>query len=225
MITASTQQIDHSEIPTKPAVFLQFLSQLFSYLFHPLFIPLYVAFFLIYIHPSAFVGFSDADKKGTLIIIVLNLLFFPLMSVLLLKAVGFIDSIFLKTQKDRIIPYIACGIFFFWAYTVFKEQSQYPAVLVAYVFGIFLSSSAALLANIYFKVSMHGIGLGGWLGIFLLLTYNGSMLMTWPLCSLLLIIGLVCASRLFLKSHTAIDIYAGLFIGIVTQIIAINFVG
>ncbi len=225
MITASNQDINNSEISTKPSVILQFLSQLFSYLFHPLFIPLYVAFFLIYIHPSAFVGFSDAAKKSTLIIIVLNLLFFPLMSVLLLKAVGFIDSIFLKTQKDRIIPYMACGIFFFWAYTVFKEQSQYPSVLVVYIFGLFLSSSAALLANIYFKVSMHAIGLGGWLGIFLLLAYNGSMLMSWPLSLLLLIIGLVCASRLFLKSHTAIDIYAGLFIGMLTQIIAIKAVG
>ena len=95
MITASDHDIASSEIPAKPSVISTFLAQLFSYLFHPLFIPLYVAFFLIYIHPSAFVGFSDAAKKSTLIIIVLNLLFFPLMSVLLLKAVGFIDSFFL----------------------------------------------------------------------------------------------------------------------------------
>jgi len=83
-----------------------------SYLFHPLFLPLYIILFLLYLHPTAFTGFSDATKVRVIFIVIINLLFFPLLSVLLLKAVGFIDSIFLKTQKDRIIPYIASGIFF-----------------------------------------------------------------------------------------------------------------
>ena len=145
------------------------------------------------------------------------------MSVLLLKGVGFIDSLFLKTQKDRIIPFIACGIFFFWAYTVFKEQPQYPRILVSYIFGIFLASSAALLANIYFKVSMHAIGVGGLLGSFFILFYTNSMQMTWPLCAVLLITGLACTSRLILKAHRPFDIYGGLFIGMVTQMISFHF--
>ena len=195
-------------------------ANLFSYLFHPLFIPLYLTLFLLYIHPSAFAGFSAFEKKQTAFIVALNLLFFPLMSVLLLKAVGFIDSLFLKTQKDRIIPFIACGIFFFWAYTVFKEQPQYPRILVSYIFGIFLASSAALLANIYFKVSMHAIGVGGLLGSFFILFYTNSMQMTWPLCAVLLITGLACTSRLILKAHRPFDIYGGLLIGIISQLAA-----
>ena len=195
-------------------------ANLFSYLFHPLFIPLYLTLFLLYIHPSAFAGFSAFEKKQTAFIVALNLLFFPLMSVLLLKAVGFIDSLFLKTQKDRIIPFIACGIFFFWAYTVFKEQPQYPRILVSYIFGIFLASSAALLANIYFKVSMHAIGVGGLLGSFFILFYNSSMQMTWPLCAVLLITGLACTSRLILKAHRPFDVYGGLLIGIISQLAA-----
>ena len=195
-------------------------ANLFSYLFHPLFIPLYLTLFLLYIHPSAFAGFSAFEKKQTAFIVALNLLFFPLMSVLLLKAVGFIDSLFLKTQKDRIIPFIACGIFFFWAYTVFKEQPQYPRILVSYIFGIFLASSAALLANIYFKVSMHAIGVGGLLGSFFILFYTNSMQMTWPLCAVLLITGLACTSRLILKAHRPFDVYGGLLIGIISQLAA-----
>lgn len=209
---------------TKENFILRFFAHLFSVLFHPLFIPLYLVYFLLYIHPTAFVGFSASDSFKTLIIVALNLAFFPLISVLLLKAVGFVESLLLKTQKDRIIPYIACGIFFFWTYTVFKEQSQYPSILTKYVFGLFLSSSAALLANIYFKVSMHAIGLGGWLGLFGIMAFNNSMLMTWPLCIVLLITGLTASSRLYLKSHSAFDIYAGLFIGIIAQLAAWQFV-
>ena len=205
------------------SIVTKIFANLFSYLFHPLFIPLYLTLFLLYIHPSAFAGFSAFEKKQTAFIVALNLLFFPLMSVLLLKGVGFIDSLFLKTQKDRIIPFIACGIFFFWAYTVFKEQPQYPRILVSYIFGIFLASSAALLANIYFKVSMHAIGVGGLLGSFFILFYTNSMQMTWPLCAVLLITGLACTSRLILKAHRPFDVYGGLFIGMVTQMISFHF--
>ena len=204
----------------KPGIAARIFSGFFSYLFHPVFIPVYVTFFLLYIHPSAFSGFSEMEKRQTVLIVLLNLVFFPLVSVLLLKAVGFIDSLFLRTQKDRIIPYIASGIFFFWAYTVFKEQPQYPLFLTAYVLGIFLASSVALLANIYFKVSMHAIGMGGWLGSFLLLFYTNSMLMSWPLAAVLLITGLVCSARLLVNSHEPKDIYSGLFIGIITQFCA-----
>jgi nitrate reductase NapE component len=177
----------------------------------------------VYLHPSAFAGFSAAEKKQTILIVVLNLLFFPLISVLLLRAVGFIDSLFLRTQKDRIIPYIASGIFFFWAYTVFKQQSQYPLLLTTYILGIFLASSLALIANIYFKISMHAIGMGGWLGIFIILFNMKSMLMTWPLCAVLLITGLVCTSRLMVNSHEPRDIYMGLFVGFITQVVAAMF--
>lgn len=191
-----------------------------SYIFHPVFVPLYVCLFLVYIHPSAFSGFSDAEKKQTTLIVSLNLVFFPLFSVLLLKAVGFIESIYLRTQRDRIIPYIASGIFYFWAYTVFKQQAQYPLILTSFVLGIFLASSVALIANIYFKISMHAMGMGSWLAFFLVIVQTKEMLMTWPLCIVLLITGLVCSARLLTGSHQPKDIYMGLFVGILTQLIA-----
>ena len=193
---------------------------LLSYVFHPVFIPLFVTFFLLYIHPSAFTGFSESNKQRTLVIVALNLVFFPLLSVGLLKAVGFIDSLLLKTRKDRIIPYIACGIFFFWTYTVFKQQTAYPLLLVSYVLGLFLSSSAALLANIYYKVSMHAIALGGCLGLFYKIMVDASMLMTLPIAVALLVTGLVSTSRLILKSHKPFEIYSGIMIGFLTQMMS-----
>ncbi len=219
----STTPQDIIETPPSINGFTKLFAGLFSYLLHPVFIPLYVTSFLLYIHPYAFVGFSDHNRSNTLLIITLNLVFFPLLSVLLLKAVGFIDSIFLITQKDRIIPYIASGIFFFWTYTVFKEQHSYPIILVVYIFGIFLASSFALLANIYCKVSMHTIGMGGWLGLFLILMYTNSMLMTWPLCIVFILSGLAGTARLLAKSHNNFELYLGYVIGIASQLIAAYF--
>jgi len=196
------------------------IAKLISYIFHPVFIPVYAIAFLLYVHPSYFSGFSAEQKNKTLIISILNLVFFPLISVALLKGLGFIDSIFLKTSKDRIIPYIACGIFFFWAYTVFRQQEQYPSILPAFVLGIFLASSIALIANIYLKISMHAIGAGGLLGLFLVIMRTNSMLMTWPLAAALLVSGLICSARLVLGDHNEKEIYLGLIVGIISQLIA-----
>ncbi|MDB5202112.1 MAG: hypothetical protein JWQ27_1521 [Ferruginibacter sp.] len=204
----------------QPAPFLKGIATVISWVFHPIFIPMYAIWFLLFVHPSYFSGFSVAQKNQTLLITGLNLVFFPLLSIVLLKAVGFIDSIFLRTQKDRIIPYMACGIFFFWAYTVFKQQQLYPQILASFILGIFLASSAALIANIYFKVSMHAIGVGGLAGLFIVIANGNSMLMTWPLSLVLLLSGLVCTARLIVSAHAPKDIYTGFFIGLLAQFAA-----
>lgn len=199
---------------------VKILAHIFSYLFHPIFIPIYAVAFLVFVHPSFFSGFSIAAKKQTLLIVFINAVAFPILAVVLLKAVGFIQSIFLKTQKDRIIPYMACGIFFFWAYLVFKNQTNYPLILSSFLLGVFLASSAALLANIYFKISMHATGVGGLLGIFLLIMKSNTMLMTWPLCIAIAITGLVCTARLLISDHSTKEIYIGLMAGLLSQFVA-----
>lgn len=205
---------------TNPSLGEKIFGYFFSIIFHPLFIPVYVVWFLLHIHPTAFLGFSPENKSRVLLIIILNIVFFPIVTVLLLRKVGFINSILLNTRKDRIIPYIACGIFFFWAYNVFREQPQYSSLITTFLLGIFLASSAGLIANIYFKVSMHAIGMGGWLGFFLLLFINNSMIITWPLALVILFTGIVCSARLMISSHKPSDLVGGLLIGIATQFIA-----
>ena len=199
---------------------IKLFAHFFSYIFHPLFIPVYVAWFIAFVNPVYFSGFNLQQKTWIIIRIAYTMVFFPFITVLLLKGLGFSKSIFLKTQQERIIPYIACGIFFFWAYLVFRNQPEIPKILTAFTFGVFLSSSAALLANISMKISMHAIGMGGLLGICLVIMTQNTMLMTWPIALALLITGIVCTSRMIVSDHTAKEIYAGLFLGLACQLVA-----
>ncbi len=204
----------------QPTVAEKIIGHFFSVIMHPVFVPVYVVAFLIYFHPDAFNGFSENAKFKTLVIVGINLVFFPLLCVLLLRAVGFVSSILLQTRKDRIIPYIAVGIFYFWAYTVFRGQPQYPDLLVFFLLGIFLASSAGLLANIYFKVSMHALGMGGMLGFFLVLFSTNSILMSWPLAFSIILSGLVSSARLMVSTHHPRDLYVGLLLGMLSQFVA-----
>lgn len=198
---------------------LRFLARLFSYIFHPLFVPFYVCWFLAYIHPSYFTGFSAAGKVRVLLMVSLNAIFFPLVTVLLLKALGFLESFLAPSQKDRILLYISSMTFFFWAQYSLREQPEIPRILVAFMFGVFISSAAALMANIYFKISMHAIGMGGLVGIAFVIMQQNTMLMTWPLSITLLIAGIVCTARLICSDHTQKEIYTGLLVGFVCQIV------
>jgi hypothetical protein len=201
-------------------VLIRFFAHLFSFIFHPLFIPLYVSWYLTFIHPGYFNGIEEREKMLVLIRVAVNMVFLPLVSVLLVKAVGFIDSIFLKTKKDRIIPYVISNFFFFWMYLVFRNQSEIPSIFTSFFFSVFLSSSVALIANIYFKISMHAIGAGGLLGLFLVILHtNTTSTITLPFVLAILITGIVCTSRMIVSNHTQKDIYLGLIFGIVCQVI------
>lgn len=199
----------------------RFFAHFFSVAFHPLFIPFYVVAFLIYYHPSYFSGFSLYTKQKVLLTTALNTIFFPAFAILVMKGLGFVKSIFLHTQEDRIGPYLSSMIFYFWAARVFfKFQPELNLVLATFMTGIFLTTAVALIVNIFYKISMHAIGCGGMIGILLIIMYSNTMLMTWPLSIALLITGIVCTSRLIVSNHTQKEIYMGLIVGLLCQIAA-----
>ena len=201
----------------QPAI-VRFFAHVISIVFHPLFIPFYVCWFLAFVHSSYFSGFSGPYKLRVLLMVTINAIAYPLITILLLKALGFIDTVFFYTQQDRILLYITSMIFFFWAQYSLREQPEIPRILVAFMFGVFISSAAALIANIYFKISMHAIGMGGLIGICFIIMQQNTMLMTWPLSAAFLIAGLVCTARLIVSDHSPKEIYAGLLVGFICQL-------
>lgn len=213
-----------ASLPYSPSFPEKAFANLVSFLLHPVFVPLYAVYFLLHFHPSAFAGFSDDQKRQVLMIVGLNAVFFPLLTVVLLRALGFVGSIKLQTQKERIIPFIAAGIFFFWTFLVFKEQVRFPWLLRSFFLGIFLASSLGLIINIYMKPSLHAIGMGGWFGFFIVILSSQTMLMTWPLSAVILLTGAVCTARLMISDHSNAEIMAGLLTGLLCQVVAAAFV-
>jgi hypothetical protein len=204
---------------------LKALAHLFSFVFHPLFIPVIATWFLAFIQPGYFTGISPEEKTMIVIRVAFNTVFFPALTVLLLKALGFIKSIFLKTQRERIIPYIATNVFYFWMFMVFHNQPEVPQILTSFIFAVFLASSAGLLANIYFKISMHALGVGSLCGMMLIIIFSGfSNAAFLNVMMVFIISGLVCSSRMMVSDHKPLEIYSGIIIGILCQLIAYAFI-
>jgi len=201
---------------------LRVAAKAISYLFHPLFIPLYAAW--LFIHELRL--FSDRTEwQQTLIYIQFFIYYtlFPLMTTLISKALGFVETVFLKTQKDRILPYIVCEIFYFWAWYVFKNV-DFPREVVMFALGVFLACSLGLILNSYMKISMHTISLGVLCSnLFLVAMMSGEHL-GFYISIAFLIAGLTATARLIDSNHTQKEIYIGFFAGALTQTIAYFFV-
>jgi hypothetical protein len=216
---------DASQLPS-PIVnpFIRFLAIFFSYLFHPLFIASYVIYFLLFIHPLAFAGFDHRIKIFRFITVSVFTAFFPFFSVFLVWRLKLgVQSIRLHTQKERIIPYAISMIFYWWVWNVFRNLPDSPIVSVHFLLGSFLAVCSAWFCNIYFKISMHAIAMGGLAMFFFLFSMSDGFTSGIYLSIAILIAGIVCTSRLMLSAHTYFEIYFGFFIGMLTQFIAWQF--
>jgi hypothetical protein len=207
--------------PLKDNTVLRFFAHFFSILFHPLFLPTYLADFLLYVHPYAFAGLEEKFKLLKLIGIFFTTAFLPLFSVFLMRKLNFINNILLHQQKDRIIPYITSMIFYFWVWYVSKNQPENPPAFTAFLLATFLANIAALLANIYFKISMHAIAVGALVFFFCWLAFNSNFQFTAYLSAVVMIAGLVCTSRFIVSNHSSKEIYTGLALGMICQAMAI----
>jgi hypothetical protein len=139
--------------------------------------------------------------------------------VFLLWRLKFSKSIFLRTQKERIVPYVITMFFYWWMYYLSRNFTDQPAVLKFFFLGIFMCTVAGLILNNYFKISLHGMGVGGALAAIVLIAMHYHAPLGIPISITTLLAGLVCTSRLIVSDHSQKEVYVGLLVGVFCQCI------
>jgi|SRR6185295_11885744 len=195
-----------------------------SYLLHPLFIPVYLFWLILKANAYSFASFSELGKLMLMGTFVIMYIMFPLLSVLLLKALGFISSIHLRTQRDRIIPYVVCMIWYWWVWYVMINRPEVPKDCVVLSLAIFLASIGGLIANISMKVSMHAIAAGVMMMFVMLFGFSQDLGFGIYISASIFLAGVICTARFIDSDHTPKEIYTGLFIGIGAILLAMQFV-
>jgi hypothetical protein len=204
---------------------IRIAATIISYIFHPVFIPVYIVYFLLFNHPYLFAGYDQRNKLLVLAQAFMMLTFFPLVSIFLLKALNFIESIYLHTQKDRVIPFIACMTWYFWLWYVWNnmgksgDQADIPPEAVQLALAIFISTIIGLMANIKFKISLHAIGVGVMLTFIILLGLSQGLSAGMYISVAVLVTGLVLTSRFIVSDHTSFEVYAGFAAGIISMLL------
>lgn len=193
-----------------------------SYLFHPLTLPTYVFILLIWVNPYLFAGIPEGEKLKLVFMVFINTFIFPVLVVVLMKKLKFIDSFYLENQRERVLPYIAAMIFYFWSYIVFRKL-QVPQILALALLGASITVFLSFFLNIFMKISMHTMGMGCMIGMVLIAAFISNHDLKITLFMAMFIAGIVGSARMKLESHTPMEIYTGYLLGFFSQMIALKF--
>ncbi|WP_153800977.1 hypothetical protein [Foetidibacter luteolus] len=194
-------------------------AKLVSYLLHPLFVPTFIFIWMTMRFPYEF-NIQERMLKLRMVTVFWTSAFFPAFTVFLLWRLKFISGIFLRNQKDRIVPYVATMFFYWWLWYLSKNFTDQPLALKSFFLGIFFSTILGLTINNFLKLSMHAMGAaGGWVFMILVCFHYGLHLGT-DLSVATILAGLICSARLALSEHSTKEIYVGFFVGVISQLLA-----
>jgi hypothetical protein len=212
--------VDQNNMEKSQPMIVKYIAHLLSYVFHPLFIPTYFFLYLMQVLPFEFVGITDWQLKMRLFSVAWLTAFFPAFAVFLLWRLKLSDSIFLRTQKERIIPYVITMFFYWWMYYLSRNFTDQPIALKFFYLGIFVASAIGMTVNNFMKVSLHAMGIAGITTSILLVSvfYPVTNALWVPLA--IVLTALVISARLVVSDHSKKELIVGLFIGVFTQLAA-----
>lgn len=193
---------------------IKIVSKILSFLFHPLLMTTWFTLLLLYTNPFSFAGLAS----GVVIAVVfINTFMFPAISILLMRKLGFIEDLEMPDHKQRIIPLVASIIFYVWAYLATRKLN-FPYMMGVFMMGVLVSLFASFVINVFYKVSLHMVGVSGALTAVMLLVFVSPSDLSYYFLAMILLTGAVASARLYLGAHTMKEVYVGFLVGMFGQV-------
>lgn len=216
------------------------LAQGISIVLHPLLVPTYMLILLLVVNPFLFGINSISERNGrlTLLMVFLYTFFVPMVSVLVMRFLGMMKSLEMADRTERIGPFLVTGVLYLWIFYNFWNSPIIPTAYTAFMLGVVIALFAAFFVNLFSKISLHAVGMGGLVAMvaITMLLFSGSSFTlalggwgTYSVSVTLLFIvvvflaGLVGTCRLFLRAHEPLDLYGGYLVGFTAQLLAVRF--
>jgi hypothetical protein len=169
-----------------------------------------------------FSNYDRSDLGRIFLTVFINTFLFPLIAILLIWRLGFVKSLKMESQQERLVPFITSGALYIWTYIVFRK-SGLPEILNIVILGATIALFALFLISIFRKVSLHASAMG----CLFILTLALCLLSQSDHHALLIGIaisgGIICSCRLLLEAHNTSEVSLGYFIGVMSQLVALKF--
>lgn len=191
------------------------LAQFISVISHPIFLPTWM--FLIFM-ATGICEIALIREEICLAVIVGTTFVMPALILLLLKKIKVIKSITMERREDRFIPLFVMVIF------LYITSRFFDGIITLGLYNFYLICNMLLCVivfwiNLWWKISMHGIGWGAFTATLMIMTTISSNIYLPYFILSILVSGIVGSSRLYLKSHNTSQIYTGFVVGFILVII------
>ena len=209
-----------------------------SVLIHPLFLYAYMLLIIAQFSPLFFAQLDPMEKSQLIMLNIIYTTVFPLIAILLMKALGIIPSIHMEERKDRIGPFIAAAVFYSWTFINVRKSELLPDIAVITLLAVLISLYLAFIINLVEKISIHGLGTGGMMAFSVYYFITEPQALVGPFnffgqaslvnVSVLIPVGiiafaLVAWARLYLNKHTLRQVLLGNLVGILSYMISLAF--
>ena len=197
------------------------LAKFLSIILHPVLMPGYALFYLLNFNSYFKTMTSMYEKSALYSIILLNTLVLPMLISYILVRRGLIHSFEMAKREERVIPYISNAILMVVAYYMMRKL-MLPKIFYLMILGASAAVVFAVIINLKWKISIHMIGIGAFVGTFFGLSTFMMVDLRFPILLTLLIAGLLGSARLTLGAHTSMQIYAGFFVGFFCEYVILS---
>lgn len=199
---------------------IHYLLKSISYVFHPLIMPLLGVIFYFSKTPRFI---PDPVMKAKVFSITILTLILPILLYFLLKTIKRVDSLHLKSTRERVIPLLLNTLIII---LILNRVLPYYEIQELYYFylGILFSTLTCLfLALFKFKASIHMIASAGFFMFAIALSIHFKININGTIALMCIIIGAIATSRLHLKAHTNTELLIGFFVGLLPQLVLLNY--
>lgn len=197
-----------------------FILKSISFVFHPLIMPLLGVMFYFHKTPRFI---PEPVQNAKIFSIVILTIILPILLFFLLRTINKVDTIYLKSTKERLIPLLINCII--TALILIRVLTPSEIVELYYFFlGILCSTLACFILAIFkIKASIHMIAASGFFMFALAISIHFKININGTIALMLIIMGAIATSRLHLKAHTNQELLIGLITGLIPQLVFMNF--
>jgi len=193
------------------------IAQLISVLFHPMLMPTYAL--VLFLNIDYFIAFSYSTEIKTYFIAFIFIMTFviPASLMFVLKKLQVIESIQMNQRQERMVPLIMMSVVYYITYYSLDKIGVLNAYNL-FLLGITAVTLFTMVINLYTKISLHMISMGGIAGVMLGLLLIYPLDLRWLLYLLFLLSGIVAYARLTVSDHTMRQVYNGFMLGFVVML-------
>ena len=195
------------------------LTQLISILLHPMFMPLLSLHLTLLVLPS--LAFTLSQNLLLIYgILVFSTMILPLVSIFWLMRKGKVSSLEMSNHKERSLPLFKTVIWMSFGYYLLQNLLFYTPILKAELLGAIIIILIAAIVSKFWKISLHLMGIGGIVGVFIALQImHGDFL--YLLLFFILLSGLLGVARIKQKAHNHAQVYVGFLVGLSVELITL----
>ncbi|MEH6537083.1 MAG: hypothetical protein V7719_11860 [Psychroserpens sp.] len=191
-----------------------------SYIFHPLLMPLLGVVFYFSKTPRFI---PEPAMKAKVFSIAILTIVLPILLFYLLKTLNKVESFHLETVEERRIPLFINGSIIILVLVRVLPINEIPELYFFFI-GILISTVTCLmLAFAKFKASIHMIASAGFFMFAVAVAIHFKININGTIALMCIVIGAIATSRLHLKAHTPIELATGFFVGLIPQLVLLNY--